>query len=52
MPNIYEMVSEAMSYAESHALKASSILNKKGLAEALEYCREQGIEPPQCSLNG
>ncbi|MEK2122682.1 hypothetical protein WOC09_23925, partial [Vibrio parahaemolyticus] len=28
MPNIYEMVSEAMSYAESHALKASSILNE------------------------
>ena len=50
MPNIYEMVSEAMSYAESHALKASSILNEKGLSEALEYCRQQGIDPPQCSL--
>ncbi|EOB3575072.1 hypothetical protein ACHELY_004301 [Vibrio vulnificus] len=50
MPNIYEMVSEAMSYAESHALKASSILNEKGLSEALEYCRQQGIDPPQCSF--
>ncbi|MBN8087464.1 DUF3265 domain-containing protein [Vibrio vulnificus] len=44
------LIFEAMSYAESHALKASSILNEKGLAEALEYCRQQGIDPPQCSL--
>ncbi len=43
-------IDEAESCAELHALKCSEILEADGLPEALEYCREQGIEPPQCSL--
>lgn len=36
--------------AESHAAHCAAILLNGRLAEALDYCKAQGIEPPQCSL--
>ena len=50
MSKLELQVEQAQSYAEFHALKCSEMLVADGLPKALEYCREQGIEPPQCSL--
>lgn len=50
MSKLELQIEEAQSYAEFHARKCSDILASKGLADALEYCEKQGIEPPQCSL--
>ena len=48
MPSV--SIDGAASYAELHAKKCDSIIETNGLAEALEYCKLQGIDPPQCSL--
>ncbi len=50
MSSIDSMVEESSSYAEFHAEKSTKIINEKGLSEALEYCSNQSIDPPQCSL--
>lgn len=36
--------------AIEHSLVCGRIIDDKGLAAGLEYCQQQGIEPPQCSL--
>ena len=36
--------------AQRHSNACIELLNNKRLADALEYCRNQGIDPPQCSL--
>lgn len=40
----------AQSFAPKHSLECEKILNAKGLSQALEYCSDQGIAPPECSL--
>ena len=44
------MIKKAENEATFHARKCSEILEAEGLADALQYCSEQSIEPPQCSL--
>lgn len=34
-----------------HASACRELLDNGRLSDALEYCKNQGIEPPQCSLN-
>ncbi|WP_133408167.1 hypothetical protein [Parashewanella tropica] len=50
MVNLELQIEQAESYAELHAQKCSDIISANGLKEALEYCKKQGINPPQCSL--
>jgi len=50
MDNIELAVEEAASHAEFFATNCSKIIAVQGLAEAMDYCSNQNIEPPQCSL--
>lgn len=43
-------VDAAIAMGSQHALECAKALSANGLHAALTYCREQGIEPPQCSL--
>lgn len=36
--------------ALKHSIECDKIIQTNGLSGALDYCRTQGIEPPQCSL--
>lgn len=36
--------------AQHHATACIKLLDENRLADALEYCKNQGIDPPQCSL--
>jgi len=44
------LIDNAQAQAEMHAKFCSELIPKEGLAAALEYCQQHGIEPPQCSL--
>jgi hypothetical protein len=50
MSKIKERVNKAQDKAVIHSLHCESLIFSIGLASALEYAREQAIEPPQCSL--
>lgn len=50
MSELEAHINNAQTYAEMHAKRCSELIPKDGLAAALEYCQQQGIEPPQCSL--
>lgn len=47
---IESAIEVAQQAAESHAAKCSSLLLRDMLAEAIDYCKLQGIDPPKCSL--
>jgi len=47
---IESIVEASQPAAASHAAKCTSLLSSNKLAEAIEYCKAQGIDPPQCSL--
>lgn len=50
MSELEALIINAQSQAEVHAKYCTDLIHKEGLAAALEYCQQQGIEPPQCSL--
>lgn len=50
MSTLENLVGEARSCAKKHAEASAEIISSQGLADALDYCKEQGLEPPQCSL--
>jgi len=50
LSKIEALIDSAQAHAEMHAKLCSDLIQKSGLAAALEYCQKQGIEPPQCSL--
>lgn len=50
MSKLEALIDNAQAYAEMHAKRCSELILKYGLAAALKYCQEQGVEPPQCSL--
>lgn len=50
MSKLEALIDNAQAYAEMHAKRCSELIPKDGLAAALAYCQQQGIEPPQCSL--
>lgn len=47
---IEKFTSDAIAQAETNASTCIKIINRQGLAEAVEYCKRQNIQPPQCSL--
>lgn len=47
---IESVIEVAQQAAESHAANCSSLLLRNMLAEAIDYCKLQGIDPPKCSL--
>lgn len=47
---IQQSIQEKQMGAEMHASFCRDLLAADKLAEALNYCKEQGIEAPQCSL--
>ncbi|MBK4736156.1 hypothetical protein [Noviherbaspirillum pedocola] len=48
--DIKKMVELAQESAGKHAQHCIGLLTEGRLAEAIEYCSAQGIEPPKCSL--
>lgn len=48
--DVEKAVQEGVKEATKHAANCVRIINESGLAEALEYCKKQEIDPPQCSL--
>lgn len=50
MSKLEALIDNAQANAEMHAKRCAELIPKNGLAAALEYCQQQGIEPPQCSL--
>lgn len=50
MSKLDTLIDNAQAHAEMHAKRCAELIPKRGLAAALEYCQQQGIEPPQCSL--
>lgn len=47
---IEKFISDAIAQAETNVSTCIKIINRQGLAEAIEYCKQQEIQPPQCSL--
>lgn len=50
MTNLQKVIKDSPSQAEVLAINCKIIIEQQGLAEALEYCKKQGEEPPECSL--
>ncbi len=50
MSELETLIGKAQAQAEVHAKFCSDLIYKEGLTAALDYCQQQGIEPPQCSL--
>ncbi len=50
MSKLESKIAEYVSNAELHASKCDELIADQGLAVALEYCQNQKIDPPQCSL--
>lgn len=50
MPEIKVRVEEAQKEAVRHSITCYKLIQDKGLEAAIEYCKLQGIIPPQCSL--
>ena len=50
MTVISDEVKEAKKKALHHSLQCEKLIVECGLKAAIEYAGEQGIEPPQCSL--
>jgi glutamyl-tRNA reductase len=48
--DIEKVVQEGVKEATKHAAHCVRIINESGLSEAIEYCKKQEIDPPQCSL--
>lgn len=49
--DVEKLVMEGAKEATKHAASCVKIINEQGLSAALEYCKQQDIDPPQCSLN-
>lgn len=47
---IESAIEAAQQAAESHTATCTTLLLRNQLAEAIDYCKAQGIDPPQCSL--
>lgn len=47
---IESAIQDRTNLARNFSNKCVELVNQNKLAEALEFCRNQGIEPPQCSL--
>jgi hypothetical protein len=47
---IENTIEAAQQTADLHASNCADLLSRNQLAEALDYCKAQGIDPPQCSL--
>lgn len=50
MSKLELIIAEYVSNAEVHASKCEELITEQGLADALEYCQNHKIDPPQCSL--
>jgi len=50
LSQLKNLIAQEQDHAEIHAKHCSELILKNGLAAALKYCLDQGIEPPQCSL--
>lgn len=50
MSELETLIYNAQAQAEVHAKFCADLIHKQGLTAALDYCQQQGIEPPQCSL--
>lgn len=50
MSELENLIAQEQACAEMHAKRCAELIPINGLAAALEYCQQQGIEPPQCSL--
>jgi len=48
---INKRVEEAIKKAITHSVECDKRIKNDGLHSAIEYCKMQGIEPPQCSLS-
>lgn len=44
-------IEERVKQSEKHFKKCLFLIKKEMLKEAIEYCQDQGIKPPQCSLS-
>lgn len=50
MPNLKMSVEKFVSLSETHAYNSSKLIEDCGLEIAVEYCKLQRIDPPQCSF--
>ncbi|MBJ7555407.1 hypothetical protein [Marinomonas spartinae] len=50
LEDVENAVKEAIKAAETHAGNCVKLINDKGLKAGIDYCTQQGIDPPQCSL--
>ena len=50
MPKLESMITEYISTAEVHADKCEMLISEQGLSDAIDYCKNEKIDPPQCSL--
>lgn len=50
MSKLESIIADYVSNAEVHASKCESLISEQGLSFAIEYCQNQKIDPPQCSL--
>ncbi|WP_417559216.1 hypothetical protein [Marinomonas sp.] len=50
LENVEKAVQDDIKEATKHAANCFRIINESGLGEAIEYCKKQEIDPPQCSL--
>lgn len=47
---IENSIEAAQQAAELHVATCTALVSRNQLAEAIDYCKAQGIDPPQCSL--
>lgn len=47
---LVERVNEAISTASDYAANCQKLIENGDLAAAIEYCKNERIDPPQCSL--
>lgn len=50
MSSLKERIAAEKAKAESFAASCETLIASVGLAEAITFCQDKGIEPPQCSL--
>lgn len=50
LQDLENAVSDKVKLATQHAINCVKLINESGLEPAIKYCKQQGIEPPQCSF--
>lgn len=50
LKNLDDLVLDSQSVARTHSMHCKELIDADQLSKAIEYCRDRGIDPPQCSL--